>query len=969
MNLRTDKQLGEWIDRNKQVSFSFEGQQYTAFDGDTISSALWASGEKVLGRSFKYHRARGVMSLANHDINVMLTDGEDTNMRGDVLAVKEGMSLTAVNTIGGVRKDKNRFIEYLAPFLTVGFYYKAFYKPKFMFPFWERVIRNAAGLGITNFNYPRIPKPKLNKHVDVLVVGAGPSGLSAALSVAMNTALQVLIVDENHQAGGSFAYDRAGLDTQFFEMEELLAEVGKANNITLRLNAYASAYYTDHLIPIVEEGGITKVRAKTVIVATGAFEQPPVFRNNDLPGVVNGSAAQRLIYRFATKPFFNGVVFTANDYGYRVAKDLIKAGVEVSAIVDLRKNVSEKCLTSIDELKAQQIAIYNSYCVYEAVPNKDRTGVSAIVICPFNEDTNEADASQQITLACDGVAMSAGWAPAAALLYQSGMKVKYDYNIEQFVPDALSKGIFAAGKVNGSFELDQRITDGARAAVEAMRYLGEENGSNIKVEPHTDSSPSHFYPVVNHPKGRNFVDFDEDIQTKDFINAAKEGFDNIELMKRFTTVGMGPSQGKHSNMNAIRILARIRDLPVEKIGSTTSRPFFHPTPIGHLGGRSFHPQRQSAIQGWHKKSGAVLVDVGAWRRPEYYQVSGLTVDEIVQQEAEAVFKKVGIIDGSSLGKIEVCGPDAAAFLERFFTGKFIDQKMGETRYALSLDESAVISDDGLASRINDELFYITVGTGNTAIVYREMQRWLQIWQLDAVLINVTGSYGIINVVGPAAKEVLKEVISEDISNEQFPLSSVKQFTIEELSIRVMRVAFVAEQGYELHVPADSMLAVWEMIIKEGQPFGMRPFGTATQRLLRLEMGHHLPGYDTDGLTTPLELGITSALELNKAFFIGKRSFEIISKKSLRQRSVAFVLDESFSGEIPKDCNLVISGNDIKGRVTSVLYSKNIGRVIGFAYVEPDNSHIDSTFSIRTDNGSLVQATVVDTPFIPQDKGQ
>jgi sarcosine oxidase subunit alpha len=888
-------------------------------------------------------------------------------MRGDVIAVQDGMTLTAVNTDGGVQKDKNRFIEKLAPFLPVGFYYKAFYKPRFLFPFWENVIRNAAGLGITNFNYPRNSKPKLNKHVDVLVIGAGPSGLSAALSASFDKNLNVLIVDENHQAGGSLAYDRAGDDALFPQLQELLAEVDKAENIEIRLNAYASSYYTDHLIPIVEEAGITKVRAKTVIVATGAFEQPPVFRNNDLPGVLNGSAAQRLLYRFATKPFTNGVVFTANDYGYRVAKDLVKSGVKVSALVDLRQNVSETLSSYIDDLKALQIPIYTSHCVYEVVPNKDRTGVSAVIVCPFDEKTNEVDSSNSMTIACDGVAMSAGWAPAAALLYQSGMKVKYDYAIEQFVPDVLADGIFAAGKVNGSFDIDQRIADGARAAAEAMRYLGLTNAPNINVSQHIGNAPSHFYPVVHHPKGRNFVDFDEDIQAKDFINAAKEGFDNIELMKRFTTVGMGPSQGKHSNMNAIRILAKIRDLPVEKIGSTTSRPFFHPTPIGHLGGRNFHPKRQSAIQGWHKKSAAVFVDVGAWSRPAYYAVSGLDVEQTIQQEAEAVFNRVGIIDGSSLGKIEVCGSDAAAFLERFFTGSFADQKTGEIRYVLSLDESAVITDDGLASRINDELFYITTGTSNAAIVYREMQRWLQIWQLDVVLINVTGAYGIINVVGPMAKDVLKVLMNEDISDDNFPSNTVQTLSIDDLPIRVMRVTFVAEQGYELHVPADSMLAVWEIIVKEGRHFGIQPFGTDTQRLLRLEMGHYLPGYDTDGLTTPIELGVESALDLSKPFFVGKRSFEIIAKKKIRQRSVAFVLDQNFSGQMPKDCNLVISGNDIIGRVTSISYSKNAGRVIGFAYVSPDKTSVNSTFTIRTDNGSLVTATVVETPFITHGK--
>ncbi|RKZ88657.1 MAG: aminomethyltransferase [Gammaproteobacteria bacterium] len=966
MNMRIDKQTGEWLEREKKISFTFEGEQFTGFEGDTITSALWASGEKVLGRSFKYHRARGVLSLANHDINVMLTDGEDTNIRGDVVAVKDGMSLMVINTMGGVKKDNLRFIEkLLSPFLVVGFYYKAFFRPRFMFPFWENIIRHGAGLGKVNFNYPRIPKPKLNAHYDVLVVGAGPAGLAAALAASLDRQLKILLVDENKNAGGSLGYDRAGSNELQVQLEELLEEINKAENITLRTNAYAAAYYADHLIPIVEEAGITKVRTKTLIVATGAFEQPPVFRNNDLPGVMNGSAAQRMIYRYGIKPFDNGVVFTANNYGYRVALDLIQAGTVVKAVVDLRKdNVSNSLST---ELLNKGVNIYVGCCVYEAIETADNMSVKGVVICPFDEDNNKTEPEKSFTVECDGVAMSAGWASAAALLYQSGMKVKYDNAIEQFIPESLPKGIFSAGKVNGIYDLEQRIADGARAASEAMRYMGRDDMPEIPVQAHRTESPSHQYPIVPHPKGRNFVDFDEDIQAKDFINAAKEGFDNIELMKRYTTVGMGPSQGKHSNMNAIRILANIRSLPVEKIGSTTSRPFFHPTPIGHLGGRSFHPKRQSSIQQWHKDSGAVFVDVGAWSRPAYYAKAGEDQVNLIQQEAMAVHHGVGIIDGSSLGKIEVCGPDAAQFLELFFTDRFTDQKVGETRYALSIDESAVISDDGIVSRISAKLFYITVGTSNAAMVYREMQRWLQIWQLDVGLINVTGSYGIINIVGPKSPEVMLGLTTQLKAVSNLDTGRVCEIKISGVLVRVMRVTFVAEIGYEIHVPANNMLTIWNQIIEIGSAYSIRPFGTDTQRLLRLEMGHHLPGYDTDGLTTPFELGCDSALAMDKSFFIGQRSLQILAKKCLSKRLVPFMLADGFSGQMPEDCNLVIEGSEIKGRVTSISFSRKVNRVIGFAYVDPNKVEAGSEFKIKTDNGSMVKATVVKTPFFKSNK--
>ena len=957
MSLRTTKQNGEWLDRTKKINFTFEGEAFTAFEGDTISSALWAAGQKVLGRSFKYHRARGVLSLANHDVNILVTDGMDTNMRADVVLVKDGMVLNAVNTIGGVKKDKNSYIDSISPLLPVGFYYKAFHTPRRFFPFWEKVIRKAAGLGVVNFDYPRILKRKLHTHCDVLVIGAGPTGLTAAC-VAAEAGLEVTIVDENQQAGGSLGYDRSGNVAMASQLTDLLAKVAGYSNITMITGAYAAGYYPDHLIPIVAANGITKVRAKTVIVASGAFEQPPVFRYNDLPGVMLGSAAQRLIYRYGVKPFNNGVVVTANDYGYRVALDLLAAGTKVVAVVDLRAEASPMAA----EVTKRGVKVYPGHCVYEALASSDKSGVRGAIICAYDEQKNVAITAKKITLECDGIAMSAGWAPAGALLYQAGTAMQFDYAVQQFVPSRIPDGIFAAGKVNGIFELEQRINDAKRAANEALRYLGL-SAPEVVTERHVGASPSHAYPMVPHDKGKNFVDFDEDIQIKDFVNAAKEGFDNIELMKRFTTVGMGPSQGKHSNMNAIRILAKIRNLPVEKIGTTTSRPFFHPTPIGHLGGRGFHSHRLTSLHQWHAEHGAVFTDIGAWKRAAYYPTVGQTKEDAIQTEAMAVRQTAGIIDGSSFGKIEVHGPDAAEFLERFFTGVYATQKVGSCRYVMLLDESGVIVDDGIASRLADDLFYLSVGTSNAAAVYREMQRSQQMWQLDLGLVNVTGAFGAINIAGPAAREILATLTDLDLSYESFPISSVRESIVAGVEARLIRVAFVSDVGYELHIPMVQVPQVWQALLDAGKKHGIRPFGSDTQRLLRLEMGHAMPGVDTDGLTNPFEIGAEWALKMSKSYFIGQRSLQILAKKPLRKRLVAFALAENFKGEMPMDCNLVLEGREILGRVTSIGYSKFIDRCIGLAFVTPAKTAIGAQFQIRTDNGSSVTATVVKTPFL------
>jgi sarcosine oxidase, subunit alpha len=963
MTQRIPKQAGEWLNRSKVINFTFEGEAFTAFEGDTISSALWAAGQKVLGRSFKYHRPRGVLSFANHDVNILMTDGLDTNMRADVLQVQEGMNLHAVNTKGGVKNDKNRIIDSISPLLPVGFYYKAFHTPRWLFPFWESMIRKAAGLGVTNFNYPRITKRKLHTHCDLLVVGAGSAGLSAAYEAA-SAGLDVILIDENKQAGGSLSYDRGGDKIGVEHLEYLLKKVASLPNVTLKTGAYAAGYYPDHLIPIVEACGITKIRAKTVIVASGAFEQPPVFRFNDLPGVMLGSAAQRLIYRYSVKPFNKGIVFTANDYGYRVALDLLEAGSEVLALVDLRTGVNTG-LHAL-ELAKRGVKIYAGHCVYESLATSDKSSVHSAVICAYDDKNNVALTDNSFTIDCDGIAICAGWAPAAALLYQAGAGMQFDHALQQFVPNRLPDGIFAAGKVNGVFDLAQRLQDGARAANDALRYLGRP-ATEISIEKYNGSSPSHAYPFVPHPKGKNFVDFDEDIQIKDFENAAKEGFDNIELMKRFTTVGMGPSQGKHSNMNAIRILAKIRNLPVEKIGTTTSRPFFHPTPIGHLAGRGFHPHRLTSLHDWHAAHGAVFTDVGAWKRATYYPQTSQSKEDAIQTEALAVRKAAGMIDASSFGKVEVHGADAAEFLERFFTGKYASQKVGACRYLLLLDESGVVIDDGIASRLAVDLFYLSIGTGNAALVYREMQRCQQMWQLDIGLVNVTGAFGAINVAGPNARKILATLTELDLSAEAFPISQVREGSIAGVPARVIRVSFVSDLSYELHIPMWQAPQVWNALLVAGKAHDLRPFGIEAQRLLRLEMGHFMPGVDTDGLTNPFEIGADWALKLDKPFFIGQRSLSILSKRPLKKQLVAFTLAQDFTGELPLECNLVIDGKDIAGRVTSISFSKYIDRFIGLAYVNSAKSVAGSSFQIRTDNGSLVTATVVKTPFFTHEK--
>ncbi len=943
----------EWIDRASAFTLSFEGQRCQALSGDCITSALWAAGVRVLGRSFKYHRPRGVLSLANHDVNAMFQWGAKLNLRGDVTPVQQGMVLRAVNTTGDLAHDKARFLDKLSRLLPVGFYYKAFYKPKWLFPKWERLFRALTGLGEVHFDAPKSTPPKRYLHADLLVVGAGTAGLSAAITAA-RAGVRVVLVDENPKPGGSLGYQRTGEPGNTTVLDELLAQAAELSNLDLRSGTYAAGCYADFWIPLVSASGMVKLRARSMIVATGAQEQPGVFRNNDLPGVMLASAAQRLVYRYRVKPADDVIVLTANREGYAAALDMIANDVRVAAVVDLR--TEGETSPDGDAVRARGIELLTGWCVYEA-RSVDNCVESAVVCCLLK--SGEADVTSARVIRCDGLLMSVGWAPAAALLYQAGAQMRFDEALQQFVSDTLPPGVFACGRVNGVFDVAQKVNDGRGAAAEALAWLAGTRSTG-RPQVRDGRCPSHPYPIVTHPQGKNFVDFDEDLQLKDLLDAAREGFDNIELMKRYSTVGMGPSQGKHSNMNAIRILARLHGEPCGAIGTTTARPFYHPVPLGVLAGRSFSPYRTTALHARHEALHAVFAMTGNWLRPEHYARAGENKDACVRAEAHAVRNAVGLIDVGTLGKLEVRGPGAAEFLERAYTGAFADMKAGSTRYAVMLDETGVIADDGVVARIAQEHFYFTTTSGNSASIYRELTRLNAIWRLDMGLVNLTGACCAMNLAGPDARAVLRRVTDLDLTEPAFPCHTVRTATVAGVQARVLRVGFVGEVGFEIHVPSDQAPAVWDALMDAGRRYHIRPFGVEAQRLLRLEKGHLIVGQDTDGLTTPLEAGLRWTLKMRKPFFVGQRSLTALERKPVKHVLVGFARDTREPA--PKEGHLVIDNGKIAGRVTSSAWSDTLGMQIGLVYVAPPLSKPGTELQIRWDNGVLLAARVVKTPF-------
>jgi sarcosine oxidase subunit alpha len=1003
MKNRLAEQPGEWIDRGKSLTFRFEGREYVGCEGDTLSSALAANGVRVLGRSFKYHRPRGILSLANHDCNALMQDCGRLNIRADVTPLWGGADLRAVNAIGGLKSDRAAIIDRFGAFLPVGFYYKAFHNPRRLFPFYERRMREMAGLGAVDTRESRLRTPKRYDFCDVLVVGAGPAGLSAAIAAAMRGARTVL-VDENARPGGTLGYQWASEPgAQAGEnLRSLLERAAGLPNLSVRTSTQAAGYYADHWIALIDDVCLTKVRARSVVIATGSCELPAVFRHNDLPGVMLASAAQRLLRRYAVRPFEAGIVLTANSDGYRAALDLHGSGVRVAAIVDLRPTRDETDLA--ERARAAGILCHRGHAVCEAVPSRD--GVRGAVVAPLDE-SGQPQPAKRFTVPCDGIAMSVGWAAADGLFCQAGGKTVYSDVLNQFVPSATPAGLFLAGRVNAVYTLPDQLADGERAGGEAAVFAAggsessgprrAEGGSRatagVAASPspppvppdsadpgraapparasvpadaahlrHAGPPPSHAYPIFPHPAGKCFVDMDEDVQYKDLVHSAQEGFDSAELMKRYSTYGMGPSQGKIANVNAIRILAKTKGQTVAETGTTTARPFYHPAPMSHLAGRGFHPHRVTALHDRHEALDAELMMAGEWLRPACYRSDGKPREQAIREEVTAVRQRVGLIDVGTLGKIEISGAGAGEFIERIYTGRFAKMRQGTSRYGLMCDETGVVIDDGVVARLAADRYYVTTTTTASGAVYREMQRWALLWGLEVTLANVTGAYAAMNLAGPHSRRVLAGLTDCDLSPVAFPYLGARESSVAGVAARLLRVGFVGELGYEIHVPSSQAAWVWNALLEAGQRAGIRPFGVEAQRILRLEKGHVIVGQDTDGLTSPPEAGMEWAVKADKPFFVGQRSLAILGKRPAARRLAGFTLASAGPEAGVKECHLVIANGQIAGRVTSIAVSPTLQKVIGLAYLPPARTAPGTTFTIRVDSGALVVGVVAQTPF-------
>ena len=959
---------GLLIDRTQPVTFSFEGRSFTGYAGDTIASALAANDAWMISRSFKYHRPRGVLTMIGQDANTLVQVGDEPNCLADKREIAPGLFVEGQNYVGTLEADRGRVIELVKKFLPVGFYYKTFHEKRTSWRFWEPIVRKMAGLGKidlkADFHHSYYDKKYL--FADVAVVGGGPAGLSAALQAA-ETGAEVVLIEEGAILGGSLNYARFDEDGEAScrITGDLVARVKLKANITVLTKAICSGWFADNWLPVIQGNRLFKLRAQSVIIASGSIEQPAVFRNNDLPGIMMGSAAQRLIHFYGVRPGHRAVILTANRDGYGQALDLLEAGVEVAAVVDLRAEPPQDALTKA--VQRSGVAIHTGHAISEATYINARRHVSSVTIAPIQAEGELGQATSEI--ACDLVLMAVGYSPAGQLLHHAGTKFGYDVRAHMFKPEALPKHVFAAGSVNNTFDLEAVLADGRHAGWAAAKDAGFEGAEPLVPVDRGAENQTHPWPIFPHAKGMEFVDFDEDLKIEDLINGIHDGYDSVELLKRYSTVGMGPSQGKHSAVAAVRLVARETGTDLRTMSVTTQRPPYTPEKFGHLAGRIFDPERRTAMHHRHLELGAQMMPAGIWWRPGYYGAKA-DRDQVIRDEVMNVRTNVGLIDVSTLGGLDVRGPDAAEFLNRMYTFTYTKLPLGRSRYVLMTDMAGVIIDDGVACRFHDEHFYVTATTSGVDAVYRQMLQWNAQWRLDVDIANVTAAYAGVNIAGPKARQVLARVCHDiDLSAEAFPYLGVRQGTVAGIPARLMRVGFVGELGYEIHVPASYGEALWDVLISAGGIDNIRPFGVEAQRVLRLEKGHIIVSQDTDGLTTVHEADMPWAIAKTKPFYVGGRSTDIQLQNGLMRKLVGFTLVNS-SDPCPEECHLVLKGEEIVGRITSAVHSPSLNKVVGLAYVHPTDAMPDSIFEIKIAGGRRIQGRVVALPFYdPENKRQ
>ena len=912
---RLPPQIGELVDRQRPVSFRWDGRSYVGLHGDTIVSALMANGVDVFSRSFKYSRPRGVLTASFVDPGCSVQVDDEPNVRAGHRRVAERMDIRPQNVWPSLAFDVKAANQLVGRFLTAGFYYKTFIKPKRLWPAYQQVLSRFAAGGTAARDSVHGYYDKRYVHVDVVVAGAGPAGLAASVAAA-DSGASVLLVEEEYELGGHLRYGgQDGLSL----LSDLRAQVAARPTIEVMTDSVVTGRYDDNWVAVLQRNlsgsieRLVKVRAGALVVAPGLIERPYVFAGNDLPGVMLSTAARRLVNLYAVKPGQRAVVLTANDEGDAAAADLARVGVQVVRVVDGRQGDTIRRATGRGHLQAVEL--------------EDGT-----------------------VLRADLLVTATGWTAPTSLINMAGDRPVWNQEAARFVPSGtgLPDTVLATGGLVGDGTPQELVAHGTAVGTLAGNRSKGRPGTHV---PALACAP---HPAIFRASTHGFVDFSEDVSSKDILAAAKEGYDSSELVKRFTTATMGPSQGKLETINTVAILGEGTGRAIADLGTTVWRPPYAPMSLGALAGRVFEPIRVSPMQGWHEEHGAVPLLAGQWVRPDHYGDP--------EQEARNVREHVGIIDVTPLGKLDLQGPDVSKLLNLVYVNKWSALDVGSVRYGVMCAEDGVVMDDGVTGRLGENRYLMSTTSSGAASVWEWLENWLQTdrthWQVHVT--PVTTAYASINIAGPKSRELMERLVEGvDLSNEAFPYMRVREGRIAGVDECIMwRIGFTGELSYEIHVPASYGLHVWEALLTAGADLGVQPFGVEAQRMLRLEKGHLIVAQDTDGLTRAHSAGLGGLVKLDKDDFAGKPELAWHEQSAWATAPRLVALQPVDPTVVPPEASQIITdAGEILGRITSSRMSPTLGHAICLGQVDPLVAAPGTVVTVRLPDGRDISATV------------
>jgi sarcosine oxidase subunit alpha len=973
---------GRLIDRSKPLGFSFNGRKMQGYRGDTLASALLGQDQMLLGRSFKYHRPRGLVASGAEEPNALVGLGEgnrfEPNQRVTTTELFEGAVASTQNHWPSLEFDVGAINNTFGRFLPGGFYYKTFMFPRFAWKHvFEPVIRQSAGLG-------KVPKERdadryeyAYAFADLVIVGGGLAGLTAALE-AGRSGKRVLVVEQNGHWGGRAPVDDVEIDGQSADawVKSAVEALGKMENVTLRTRTMASGLY-DHGYLLAYERiadhtpgdgrprhRLWRIRAGHVVTATGAIERPLSFAGNDIPGVMLAGAVRDFVVNWAISPGDRTVIVTNNDDAYRTALALADAGLIVPAVVDARARVTGALP---DAVRAKGIRVLEGRGIAKVKGGKRVTGVA---ICAQAGEGAELEA-----IDCDAVAMSGGWSPVVHLWSHCGGKLIWDAAKAMFRPDPARPAtgddgaamVTAIGSANGALTADEVLADVAKAmggtaaktnsvaegAIEQVWVMPQGAGPKLKM--------------------KMWLDYQNDVKVSDVQLAAREGYESVEHTKRYTTLGMATDQGKLSNINGLAILSDALHQEIPATGTTTFRPPYTPISMGAIAGEArgeiFQPLRRTPIHDWLDTNGAYWEPVGLWRRPYCIRRSGESVESAVHREVKNVRQNVGLLDASTLGKIVVKGPDAGKFLDMLYTGVMSTLPVGKCRYGLMCTENGFLTDDGVVARLSEDTWLCHTTSGGADRIHAWMEDWLQCewWDWKVYTANLTEQFAQIAVVGPNARKVLEKLGGMDVSKEALPFMEWRDGILGGFRTRVYRISFSGELSYEISVPASEGRAFWEALMAAGAEFGIAPYGTEALHILRAEKGFIMIGDETDGTVIPQDLNLNWAISKKKPDYLGKRAQERSHMASPERWKLVGL--ESLDGSvIPEGAYAVADGvnangqRNVQGRITSTYFSPTLGKGIAMGLVRHGPDRMGEVIEFPVDNGRVVKARIVDQVF-------